>query len=137
MLRPAHPLHVLWGDVVLLRGYELQHSTESLELSLYWQAQRKMDVSYKVFVHLMDPTTGTIVAQDDAVPRRWAYPTTLWERDEVVKDTIPLSLHELPSGQYRLIVGLYDEATGERLSAYSADDEQYPDDAVSLTTVQR
>jgi hypothetical protein len=135
-LRPTHPRHVLWGDAVLLRGYDLQLSAESLELTLYWQAQRKMDVSYKVFVHLIDPTTGTIVAQDDAVPRRWAYPTILWERDEVVEDTVSLPLNEVPPGQYRLVIGLYDQATGERLPAYSADDEHYPDDVVPLTTVQ-
>jgi hypothetical protein len=136
-LQPTHPLYVLWGDVILLRGYKLQLSAESLELTLYWQAQRRMDVSYKVFVHLIDPTTGTIVAQDDAVPRRWTYPTTWWEREEVVEDTISLPLDEVPPSQYRLVIGLYDQATGERLPAYSADGEQYPDDAVPLTTVQR
>jgi hypothetical protein len=122
--------------VILLRGYELQDSVESLELTLYWEAQRKMDVSYKVFVHLIDLTTGIIVVQDDAVPRRWAYPTTRWERDEVVEDTVSLPLNEVPPGQYRLVIGLYDQATGERLPAYSADDEHYPDDVVPLTTVQ-
>jgi hypothetical protein len=135
-LRPAHPLHVRWGDVILLRGYELQDSVESLELTLYWQAQRKMDISYKVFVHLTDPTTGITVVQDDAVPRHWAYPTILWERDEVVEDTISLPLDGVSPGQYHLVVGLYDEGTGKRLPAYSADGEQYPDNAVPLTTVQ-
>jgi hypothetical protein len=135
--RPAHPLHVRWGDVILLRGYELQGSAKSLELTLYWQAERRMDVSYKVFVHLIDLTTGTIVAQDDAVPRRWMYHTTWWERSEVVEDTISLSLDGVSSGRYRLVVGLYDPETGERLPVYSADGERYPDDAAPLTTVQR
>jgi hypothetical protein len=136
-LQPAHPLHVLWGNVILLRGYELQRSAELLELTLYWQAQQRMDVSYKVFVHLIDSTTGTIVAQEDAVPRRWTYPTSLWKRDEVVEDTISLPLDEVPPGQYYLVLGLYDEGTGERLPVYSADGEQYPGDAMPLTTVQR
>jgi hypothetical protein len=133
----THPLHVVWGDVILLRGYELQYSAESLELTLYWQAQRRMDVSYKVFVHLVDPATGAIVVQDDAVPRHWTYPTTWWERGEVVEDTILLLLNGVPPGRYRLVLGLYDQGTGERLPAYSADGERYPDDAVPLTTVQR
>jgi hypothetical protein len=121
--------------VILLQGYELQHSTKSLKLTLNWQAQRRMDISYKVFVHLVDAATGEIVVQDDAVPRRWAYPTTRWERGEVVEDTIPLSLNGVPPGRYRLVVGLYDQSTAERLPAYSADGERYPDDAVFLTTV--
>jgi hypothetical protein len=134
---PAHPLHTRWGDVIRLHGYDLQSSAESLELTLFWQAERRMDASYKVFVHLIDPTTGAVVAQDDAVPRRWTYPTTWWERDEVVEDTVALSLDGVSSGQYRLLVGLYDPDAGQRLLAYSADGERYPDDAVPLTTVQR
>jgi hypothetical protein len=43
----------------------------------------------------------------------------------------------MPPGQYHLVIGLYDQATGERLPAYSADGEQYPDDAVPLTKLQR
>ncbi len=135
--QPTHPLHVAWGEVILLRGYDLQRSAGSLELTLYWQAQRRMDVSYKVFVHLVDAATGAIVVQDDAVPRRWAYPTAWWERGEVVEDTIPLSLNGVTPGRYRLVLGLYDQGTRERLPACSADGERYPDDVVPLTTVQR
>jgi hypothetical protein len=135
--KPAQPLHARWGDVIILGGYDLQASAKSLELTLYWQAEQRMDVSYKVFVHLIDLTTGAIVAQDDAVPRRWAYPTTWWERGEVVEDTVALSLDGVSPGQYRLIVGLYDSQTGQRLPAYSADGGRYPDDALPLTTVQR
>ena len=134
--KPAQPLHARWGDVILLHGYDLQASAKSLELTLYWQAEQKMDVSYKVFVHLIDLNTRAIVAQDDAVPRRWTYPTTRWEPGEVVEDTVPLSLSGVPLGPYRLILGLYDPQTGQRLPAYSADGERYPDDALPLTTVQ-
>ena len=134
--RPRHPLRALWGDVILLHGYDLQLAAESLDLTLYWQAEQRMDASYKVFVHLVDPTTGDIVAQDDAVPRRWTYPTAWWERGEVVEDTISLPLHEVPPGQYHLVLGLYDEETGQRLPVYSAGGERYPDDALLLHTVQ-
>ena len=122
--------------MVLLRGYDLQVSAQSLDLTLYWQAEQRIDVSYKVFVHLVDPQTGAIVAQDDAVPRRWTYPTTLWEPGELVEDTVPLSLDGVSTGQYCLVLGLYALDTGERLPAYSADGERYPDDVVPLTRVQ-
>lgn len=139
--RPTHPLDVLWEDVILLRGYDLQPtslaSAETLELTLYWQARRRMEASYKIFVHLIDPTTGDIVAQDDAVPRRWTYPTNWWERNEVVQDTIPLPLDSVPPGQYQLVIGLYDPMTGERVPVYSTADERYPDNALPLTTVER
>jgi hypothetical protein len=135
-LQPEVPLQVLWGDVIALCGYDLQKTADSLELTVYWQARRGMDTSYKFFVHLIDPATGDIVAQDDAVPRHWTYPTTEWRPDEVVKDTISLPLDVGP-GQYHLTVGFYDPETGERLPAYAADGERYPGDAVPLATVQR
>jgi hypothetical protein len=134
-LQPEHPLQVLWGNAISLQGYDLHQSAEMLELTIYWQAQRRMDTSYKFFVHLINPVTGDIIAQDDAVPRRWTYPTTEWKRDEVVQDTISLPLDGGP-GQYHLMVGFYDPGTGERLPAYTADGERSPDDAVPLTTVQ-
>jgi hypothetical protein len=96
-----------------------------------------MDVSYKVFVHLVDQSTGTIVVQDDAVPRRWTYPTTLWETGEVVADTVVLSVDGLPKGRYLLLVGLYDPANGERLPAHSPQGGGYPGNAVPLTVVER
>jgi hypothetical protein len=136
-LQPAHPLVTRWDDVILLHGYDLEQSATSLELTLYWQALRTMNTSYKVFVHLVDSTTGTAVVQDDAAPRQWTYPTTEWTRDEVVEDTISLPLDSVPPGQYYLVVGLYDSETGKRLPATSASGEQYPDDAAPLTTIER
>jgi hypothetical protein len=96
-----------------------------------------VDVSYKVFVHLIDPASGRPVVQDDAVPRRWTYPTTEWTRNEVVEDKIILPLDGVPQGHYDLVIGLYDPETGERLPAFSAQGNQYPDDAVPLIAVER
>jgi hypothetical protein len=134
----AYPSYARWGQAILLPAYDVQQdSAESLHLTLYWQALREMDVSYKVFVHLVDQRTGAIVVQDDAVPRRWTYPTTLWEPSEVVADTVVLSLDGASKGRYLLQVGLYDPANAERLPAYSPQGEQYPGNAVPLTVVVR
>ncbi len=116
---PTHITHALdarLGDVLHLLGYDLVQANDTLTLTLYWQAVRQMDESYKVFVHLFDPATGVIVAQDDAIPRRWTYPTMWWQEGEVVSDPIPLSLADVPPGIYRLAVGVYHPETGERLS---------------------
>jgi hypothetical protein len=134
-LRPMHSLGVRLGEELLLRGYDLRQSDESLQLVPYWQAQRKMETSYKVFVHLVDPSTEEIVAQDDAVPRRWTYPTTRWQSSEVVADTILLSLDGVPPGRYHLRIGCYDPATGERLPVHGEDAELYPDGVVPLATI--
>jgi hypothetical protein len=79
-----------------------------------------MDASYTVFAQLLDPT-GTIRAQVDAVPRGGGYPTVWWLPDELVVDDLLMTLPSdaSPDTTYRLIVGLYDPAIGDRLTVAS------------------
>jgi hypothetical protein len=79
-----------------------------------------MDESFKFFLHLYDVESGALVAQVDVVPRGWAYPTTSWEAGEVVSDDLHLPLNEVPAGTYRLVVGVYDPDTGDRLPVHGA-----------------
>jgi hypothetical protein len=125
-------LGVTFGEEVLLLGYDLARQGEELRLELYWQALRQMEMDYKVFVHLFDPTTETIVAQHDAMPQEGRYPTSRWAEGEVVSDSIILSLAGVPSGRYRLAVGVYDPETMDRLPAVDAAGRAVPDDRVIL-----
>ena len=76
------------GKITLL-GYDLDSEPvepgSSIHVTLYWQAQQTMVVSYKVFVHLYDGD-GNLVAQRDSLPGLGAKPTTTWEAGEVVAD---------------------------------------------------
>jgi hypothetical protein len=132
--QPETPFPVRLGERVRLHGFDLEQNPELMRVTLYWQAQQRMSQSYKVFVHLIDAQTGMLVAQSDGVPRQWRYPTTWWEADEVVADPVELPLAEVPPGEYQLLVGMYDEATGERLPAVAAG-ERFSHDAIPLTTV--
>lgn len=134
-LDPTYPLQVRFGEELVLRGYDLKQSSGSLELTGYWQAQREMEASYKIFVHLVDPSTGEIVEQHDAVPRRWTYPTSRWQPGEVVDDSMVLSMGDVPPGHYELKIGFYDPASGERLPVYDDKGESYPDGVLPLTRV--
>ena len=134
---PSQESDVQFGESILLRGYDLQPLPDSLELLLYWQARKRPERSYKVFVHLVEPSTGNVVAQNDAVPRQWMYPTHWWESGEVVEDLIVLPLDGVPSGSYLLRLGIYDPDTAIRLSATSKGGERYAEDMVPLTEVQR
>jgi hypothetical protein len=109
------PVDALFGDVLRLLGYDVHRAGSELILRLHWQALCRMDVAYKMFVHLVDPATDQVVAQVDVMPRDWGYPTHWWEMGEVVSDEIVLSLAEVPPGAYWLEVGVYDQGTGERL----------------------
>lgn len=97
---------------------------EILPLKLYWQAREETSQSYKAFVHLVD-AAGRLAAQHDSVPGLGDSPTTSWVPGQVVEDSHPLSLPADP-GRYRLLAGLYDEATGRRIGTGT------PDAAVDL-----
>ena len=93
-----------------LLGYDLLRTEKELVLTLHWQALATMGTDYKVFVHLFDPGTEKIVAQQDVLAGGDGHPTTRWVPQEVVSSQIPLSLEGAPSGAYHLAVGLYDPA---------------------------
>ncbi len=117
---PTHPQEATFGDEIRLLGYDLAQD-ESLHLTLWWQAARTPTHDYKRFVHLYDPATERIAAQDDAMPRAWQYPTTWWQAGEVVSETLTLPLAGVAAGNYRLGVGWYDPQTGERLTTTAPD----------------
>jgi hypothetical protein len=110
---------VQFGDVLKLLGYDLDIEDNGLMITLHWQALRRMKRSYKFFVHLYERESGEIVAQKDAVPRNWSYPTTWWEAKEVVSDESHLSLGKMSVEDYQLAVGIYDAETGKRLPIVS------------------
>jgi hypothetical protein len=105
-----------FGDDLRLLGYDLETGADALHVVLHWQALRRMDTSYTMFVHLFDPATGEIVSQADVMPYGFTYPTAWWEADEVVSDRIAVSLAGVSPGVYSLAVGVYDTDTGERLA---------------------
>jgi hypothetical protein len=120
-------LDARFGDELELLGYELVHEYDTVKLTLHWRALRRPETYYKVFVHLFDPATGVVVAQYDAAPRGWSYPTTWWEEGEVVSDEVSLSLTDVPDGRYKLGIGLYVPDTGERLTvSHAAGEQQVP-----------
>ena len=95
-----------------------------------------MEADYTVFVHLLDEN-GQLVSQNDARPRRSAYPTAWWEAGEVVEDTISLDLTAVPPGAYTLTIGLYELATGARATAVAPHQPAFPNNEVPLATIRR
>jgi hypothetical protein len=103
---------VSWGNRVALLDYEIvDNSTDSLDIALQWQALDRMETSYKYFAHLRDAGSGDIISQVDGIPRNWSYPTSWWERGEIITDTISLPLSEVGPGGYEIWLGLYQEVT--------------------------
>ncbi len=105
-----HLLEAIFGDQIQLLGYDLKREGNTLQIDLAWQARRDITANYKVFAHLFDPVTETIVAQWDAMPRDNAYPTSRWIANEVVTETLSIPLTAMPPGEYRIAIGLYEPA---------------------------
>jgi hypothetical protein len=97
-----------------------------LELVLHWQALEPTTANFKVFVHLVgDSGSSDILAQADIQPH---IPTSVWVPGEYVSDRVTVDMPQhLSKEGTRLLVGLYDESTGERLLAFAADGSQVGD----------
>ena len=128
----------VFSDTLTLLGYELYQegvragvwpvggdenggegaTSPALHVTLHWQALRRPGY-YKIFVHVYDAAGEALIAQSDAVPRQWTYPTNWWEAGEVVSDDVVLSLEDVPPGVYRIRVGVYDPETLERLPVFT------------------
>jgi hypothetical protein len=64
-----------------------------------------------------------LVAQHDSPPNGGYTPTSIWLPGKEVVDRHGLVLpSDLPPGDYRLIAGLYNPTTGERLPVDQGDD---------------
>jgi len=135
-----HPLDFQLGERFALRGYHLTPSEvrpgEELHLTLYWQALEDGDRDYTVFVHLLDQE-GRMLDQADAQPLGGDYPTSFWGRGELIQDSYLLSLPpQTPPGAYKIEVGMYLLATGERLPVKDAEGVRVPGDRIPLGPVQ-
>ncbi len=112
-------VEVLYGDSLLLYGYTLAADTAQVTLNLVWSALRPVNEDYTVFVHVVD-AGGDIVQQRDMMPQQNRYPTSLWVAGEYITDAY--QFEALPTGDYCVRVGLYQQNTGQRLPINASDD---------------
>jgi hypothetical protein len=120
--QPPHPSSeqaVDFGGVGSLLGYDMPSGVrpgDTLAMTLYWRAAGPAPRSYVRFLHLLD-AAGQIRAQHDSVPGDGTLPTTGWLAGEVLADRVQIALPaDLPPGQYVLLLGMYNPATGARLA---------------------
>lgn len=108
---------------ISLHGYAIgRPSTHSglppVRLTLAWQATVPSTRELKVSVRLYSQgaslsTSGQPVAQDDAVPVHFAYPTTAWRSGEFITDVYDLVLPTtLEPGDYTPLIILYEPTQG-------------------------
>ena len=92
-----------------------------LAVTLYWQALTAPEPLVR-FVQLIGPD-GQVVGQQDSAPQLGQYPTGQWQPGEVVVETVTFPVApQRPPGDYRLHIGLYRPASGQRLSLTTGGD---------------
>jgi hypothetical protein len=124
---PAEPqaaLNANFSDLIHLDGYSLDLAAvapdRTVQLGLYWRPQAtQIQKPYKVFVQLRNEQNQTVTQADHFIYEgllTGGMMGQLKEQGEWLRDTADLVLPEsLPSGVYRLFVGLYDPTTLERV----------------------
>jgi hypothetical protein len=89
---------------------------EALRLRLGWRAYARPSREYTVFVHGRDGAHVTQF-QRDRRPGDGSAPTTGWRAGDRVDDYIDVAIpRDLPAGEYRVVVGMYDRGNGQRLA---------------------
>jgi hypothetical protein len=131
------------GENIELLGHSVEigasadaciQSGQMIAITLYWQALTPVEKDYTVFVHLLDGA-GQVRAQHDSSPMNGRYPTNNWLSGQVVKDKPILPLPpDLPPGEYHIAVGMYELATGERLTVRGKEGN-VPNNAILLEPV--
>ncbi|HJZ45861.1 MAG TPA: glycosyl transferase, partial [Roseiflexaceae bacterium] len=133
----AQPRLADFGDVIRLRGFGLAQGgtpSRSANIKLYWEVRADPARNYTLFLHVIGPDGRRYVQLD--LP----YPTSTWPAHRFQTTDVPLALPaSAPPGQYQVIIGLYDPATGQRLTVRAADatDPAFDGpDAVLLTRIE-
>jgi hypothetical protein len=122
------------GIVLALAGHNIQD--DQLQLTLDWRLAEAIPDDWTVFVHLYGPD-GQLVDQDDGYPLRGLAPFWLWDAGQGLLDMRTLTWSpDAPAGRYRVGVGLYDPATGQRVPAVDPTGAPLPDDVAPLLELE-
>jgi hypothetical protein len=137
MLPPQYSADARFGDQITLVGYDLDQSTVApggaLTFRPYWRARIVPENNYSMFVHVYPGEREELITQFDGAPSNPQRLTLTWtDLDELyIGPDVTLTLPEdLPAGAYRIVVGLYDFASGERLALLNG--ESYEEVSIAV-----
>jgi 4-amino-4-deoxy-L-arabinose transferase-like glycosyltransferase len=109
---------------------------DTLGVLLFWVADQPVPPgNYTVFLHLRNQQNQTVLQIDTPI---WQglFPPEHWRPGMLVAESRTLSLpYELPPGEYRLVVGLYDPTSGARYPATLTNGNHLPNDELPLGRV--
>lgn len=128
----AYPTQADFGGQLSLLGYDLDTSevipSESLTLTLYWQAQQDLNIDYQVFVHLLRSDGSLVIGAQSDKLNPGDYPTSRWSLARYVRDVHTITIPaDTPPGEYHLSTGLWVQKEGWRLPLFDEAEQQVGD----------
>ncbi len=120
-LQPAKT--AAWGDLVLTdaRVAGTVRAGGVIPIALTWRLRAPARRDYKVFVHVTR-LDGFAIGQHDAGPLNDLRPFTTLNAGEDVRDNHGVALSDNERGELRVVVGLYDPVTRQRVLSDSGED---------------
>jgi hypothetical protein len=123
---PTQEGDVIFGNFVRFMGHDFGGDTfwpgRKLILHLYWEVLAPPPADYMVYIHLQAPDGSIWSTWDGPVTRTNNgnyYSTLSWEPGEYITDERKLEFNNpdapLLNKDYRLVIGLYNLATNERV----------------------
>lgn len=115
-------LNIDFGGTIRLVAAEVSPGPATFNtrvpVTITWQLLQPVDTNYSIFVHLFGRDSRT-VGQFDTFPTLGSRPLTQWQPGDAYRDVYPILIDQLTEGPVMLRVqaGVYDFATGERLTA--------------------
>lgn len=123
MLPPQVRPEIDFGGIILLDGYDLSSTTlipgDTVTFRPYWRIGQIPPANYSMFVHLYPADTLDMKAQQDGALVNRDRQTQQWtDLNEVYigRDTVLTLPSDLPAGDYRVAIGVYDYVTFQRLT---------------------
>jgi hypothetical protein len=124
---PSAPLddipscNVTFAGKLQLAGLSLRHTEEGLELKLRWRSLKPVDRDYWCFAHILDQS-GKVAGYLDHQILNGDAPTRMWKPGDTAMERLLFRPPELRNmGTYRLRLGMFDRASGDRLPIASSD----------------
>jgi hypothetical protein len=132
--QPATEAVGRFGETAEVLRTETNWDGNVLRLTLRWRSLSPARPTDTIFIHVFN-TDGELVGQGDGDSLNGLLPPGAWRPGDVIVDrrTIVSAAPLSPEEHYRLTVGMYDRATGERYPAFEADGGQAPDGELEVS----
>jgi hypothetical protein len=117
---PQYAVNAAFSEPIRAVGYNVDSRRipidTPLRFGLYLEAAGPITGNYQIFAHLV-AADGTLIAQADHIAGADSYPTSLWQPGNLLYNHFEIQPPAgTPPGEYRVIVGLYDERGRLKLS---------------------